>query len=82
MHTQHRRFSDTLIFVSPNMNDTGEMLCNSNNDTNGGVSIYIAVGKVYIYCEAIVQLFTTKLMQCSQSCQTKLLTSRKALHSC
>ena len=43
---RYQSMNNVLFFASPTVNDTGEMLCNSNIATNGrGSSIFISVGK-------------------------------------
>ena len=43
---RYKSVNSTLIIVSPTINDTGEIVCNSNDPPLGhGRSLYIAVGK-------------------------------------
>jgi hypothetical protein len=52
---RYQSTNNVLFFASPTVNDTGEMLCNSNSDTNGhGSSIYIAVGKLSLHYAIIL----------------------------
>ena len=60
--------NSTLVIVSPTINDTGEIVCNSNNPPLGhGKSLYIAVGKIFSItsCKTIVQI--SILLQYSRS---------------
>ncbi len=43
---EYQSVNSTLVIVSPTVNDTGEIKCNSDKPPNGhGRSLYIAVGK-------------------------------------
>lgn len=55
---RYKSVNSTLVIVSPTINDTGEIVCNSDNPPLGhGRSLYIAVGKFFSItsCITIVQ---------------------------
>ena len=46
--SRYKSVNSTLVVVSPTVNDTGEIKCNSDQPPNGhGSSLHIAVGKFY-----------------------------------
>jgi hypothetical protein len=55
--------NSTLVVVSPTVNDTGEIKCNSDKPPNGhGRSLYIAVGKFYNMTYSTLSIYSSQFV--------------------
>ena len=60
---RYQSMNNVLFFASPTVNDTGEMLCNSNTATSGrGSSIFISVGKKFVLAMSYLPIIVVILI--------------------